>query len=93
MGKVNSVVVVGKVEGEGEAVGRVVIVLAVPVVADVVAHPTPPDVVRLGLRLGVEHGPHAAGVEGLWFGEVDDAEPVSHVRTHVCHLILEGISA
>ena len=86
MGKVDGVVVVWKVQGEGEAVGRVVVVLAVPVVSDVVPHPTPADEVRLGLGLGVEHGPHAAGVQGLWFAQVDDAEPVSHVRAHVCHL-------
>ena len=87
MREVHGVVVVGKVEGEGEAVGGVVVVLAVPVVADVVADAAPADEVRLGLRLGVEDGPHAARVERLGLAQVHDAEPVGHVRPHVGHLI------
>ena len=62
------------------------ILLPIYALPDVVPHPTPPDVVRLRLGLRVEHWPHAARVQRLWLAQVDDAEPVRHVGTHVGHL-------
>ena len=53
---------------------------------DVVPDPGPAHEVSVRLYLGVEHGLHAAGVQGVRLREVHDGEPVLHIRPHVLNL-------